>query len=74
MGKKKKILSVAEFARMAGEHPINIHRWLKGERKITLLKAKEIEEKTKIKKEVFIDPALQEKYFGRTWLDEVHSD
>ena len=71
---KKKTLTLFEFARRAGENPINIHRWLKGERKITLEKAKEIEEKTKIKKEVFIDPALQQKYFGRTWLNEVHSD
>ena len=74
MGKDKRLLSIAEFARLAGENPINVHRWLKGERKITLQKALKIEKKTKVKKEVFVDPRLQVQYFGRTWIDEAHSD
>jgi transcriptional regulator with XRE-family HTH domain len=67
-------MTIAEMARLAGEHPTNLYRWLSGERRITLKKALEVAEKTGLPHTVFSSAEIQARHFGRVFLRKNESN
>lgn len=63
-------MTLVELSKVTGESITNLSRWLSGKRKITLEKADEIERKTGIPKDVFLDIELQKVYFKKGFRNE----
>jgi len=60
-------MTLTELSKKTGESITNLSRWLSGKRKISLEKASEIEKKTGIPKDVFLDGSLQKIYFKKSY-------